>query len=162
MNEQIVQDVVIEILQNTAYEPFLCLPMSAMFYAIMKDRHNIETRITTGNLSFKGNYIFKQDFKISEILYGTFKEWSGHAWVEHDNVIYDLSFFRTLYSDAFTKACKNELIELFGEGKGALIAPSIALEQMGFSYLPLDYPNDDLATGIIKGYGELLKKRQQP
>lgn len=92
-----------EILANVPYKPFFCLPLSALLYANLKDNHNINTRFVTGNLLYKKGIIFKQDFSLSDARDGIYREWSGHAWVEMEDLIFDLSFFRTLYSDNFNK-----------------------------------------------------------
>ena len=157
MNAEILKEVVTDILRNIPYRPFLCLPLSATLYAILKDNYNIDARFVTGDLSYKGGYIFKQDFKISDAKDNTYQDWEGHAWVEIGDLICDLSFFRTLYSDKFTKPFKQELIARFGEGKGCLIATQTQMNLSGLSYCPIDYLSDDQATGIIKGFDSLLK-----
>lgn len=157
MDREILNSIVVEVLKNIPYKPFLCLPLSAMLYAILNDNLKVETKIATGDLLYKGKYIFKQDFSISSAKENIYRDWSGHAWVELDNLICDLSFFRTLYSDKFTKPFKKELIEFFGEGKGCLITTSQQMNLWGLSYEAIDYLSDESATGIIKGYESLIK-----
>lgn len=157
MNPEILKEVITNILTVTPRKPFLCLPVSASLYAILKDAYNIETKLITGNLLYKGSYIFKQDYKISEVKNETLQEWAGHAWVEIEGNVCDLSFFRTLYSEQFTKPFKQELISYFGEGRGSLFASPQQLNAMGLTYKAIEYLSDDLATGIIKGFEPLLK-----
>lgn len=156
MDQQILKSVVTDVLENTPYQPFLCLPMSAILYTVLKDIHGLDPNLVTGNLLYNGHHIFKQDFSISKAKDREFQYWSGHCWVEVDGLICDLSFFRTLYSDEFNKPFKHKLIEKFGEGKGCLIGPAADMPYL--IYEPIEYLHDDLATGIIKGFEELLKR----
>lgn len=159
--EEILKKSMLEILRNTPSMPFLCLPMSAMLYAILNDNHKMNSKIATGDLSYKGQIIFKQDFSISSAPNDAFNEWAGHAWVEIDGLICDLSFFRTLYSSNFTKPCKDDLINFFGEGKGSLAATSQQLSGFGLEYVTKDYLSDDIASGIINGFRTLLEKKAE-
>jgi hypothetical protein len=140
-----------ETLTNTRYAPFLCLPLSAILYALLKDKHGIESSLVAGSLSFKDTIIFKPDFSISGINNASLQTWAGHAWVELNGFIIDLSLFRTIYSDSFTKPCKDELISKFGLGRGAIIAPHQTMKDDGLLYTPAETLTDDDATGIIKG-----------
>jgi hypothetical protein len=67
------------LLANIPSKPFFCLPLSAMFYALLMDNHQIDAKIVTGNLSYMNDFIFKQDFSLSESDHGKFKLWAGHA-----------------------------------------------------------------------------------
>lgn len=156
MDFELIKKEAVEVLKNIPYKPFLCLPMSAAFYAMLKDNHGIEAKLITGNLLFEEQYIFKQDFSINKIDSEKFKEWSGHAWVEIEDYICDLSFFRSLYSERFTKPCKRRLIDIFGQGKRLLIADARDMRQFGLRYQGIDVLKDDVATGIIKGMDQLF------
>lgn len=148
-----------EALTNIPHAPFLCLPLSAILYALLKDQHGIESSLVTGSLSFKDMSIFKPDFSISGTNNTSLQIWAGHAWVELDGFIIDLSLFRTIYSDSFTKPCKNELISKFGLGRGAIIASRQTMKDDGLLYAPAETLTDDDATGIIKGTQQLLLSR---
>ena len=63
-----------DLLKDIPYRPFLCLPMSAILYAILKDNHQIEFRLVTGNLSYNGQYIFKQKFSIAKVAANSFHD----------------------------------------------------------------------------------------
>jgi hypothetical protein len=156
MKTDLLPGIITEILRNTPYRPFLCLPLSALLYVILKDKHNIKSNLVTGSLSFKDEIIFKQDFSIANADKDRLQYWRGHAWVEIEDMICDLSIFRTLYSSEFTKQCKDELIKTFGEGRGCLIATRYEMLEMGFNYQAIDHLEDKMATGIIKGFSKLL------
>ncbi len=152
-----VKGVINEVLGNMPHAPFLCLPLSAALYAILKDKHGIESSLVAGNLSFRNTIIFQSDFSISGTNNASLQRWAGHAWVELDGFIIDLSLFRTIYSDSFTKPCKNEMISMFGKGRGAIIASPQALQGDGLLYASAEVLTDDDATSIIKGIPQLLQ-----
>ena len=157
MDQNKLLEIVREILIAIPYRPFFCLPLSATLYAVLKDNYQVEAKLVTGNLLYKDNYIFKHEFCISKAKDKTYQEWAGHAWVEIEELICDLSIFRTIYSDKFTKSCKQELIDYFGEGRGCLLASQQQLNLCGLTYNAVEYLSDDLATGIIQGIDLLLK-----
>lgn len=156
MNYKLIKNVAVDILTNIPYRPFFCLPLSATLYAVLNDNHGIKAKLITGNLTYNNNYIFKQDFSIKGEQGRKLTDWSGHAWVEVEDYICDLSFFRSLYSEKFTKPYKSELIALFGEGRGLLIARACDLQQYRLSYHAIDTLHDNIATGIIRGIEHLI------
>lgn len=152
LTSPILQKAVVDVLKYTPYKPFLCLPLSALLYVLLKDKRGLDPKIVTGDLNFKGHYVFKQDFKISEAKDGIFTEWAGHAWVEIEDVICDLSFFRTLYSNEFNRHYKNELVSTFGEGRGCLIFEKDKIAPGHLSYNGIDFLEDETVTAILKGF----------
>ena len=152
-----IQSAAIEVLKNVPHRPFFCLPLSALLYANLKDNHAIDAKLVTGHLSFKGQFIFKQDFELAKGDHSEFKLWGGHAWVEVENTIWDLSFFRSLYSPKFTRPYRNELLHIFGTGKGILALPGRKLAEAEFEYHPVEVLTDELATSIIQGIDKLLE-----
>lgn len=152
LNLNILEKAVTDVLKHTPYEPFLCLPLSTLLYVLLKDKYHFDAKLVTGDLKFKNDYIFKQDFRIAEAKDGVLTEWSGHSWVEIDNLICDLSIFRTLYSPQFTKPSKAELITNFGEGRGCLIFEKDKIQPGQLSYIAIDYLPDEMAVAILKGF----------
>lgn len=155
IEQQKLVEIVKDILKKFPNKSFLCLPLSATLYAILKDCHKIESNFVTGDLLYEGNYIFKQDFSIRNSPPEKLELWAGHAWIELSKQIIDLSFFRTLYSEQFKKPYKENLIQHFGEGRGCLIGSKQQLEANGLTYQTIDYLEDKTATSIIKGMQEL-------
>ncbi len=152
-----LNQLVTEILQNVENKPFLCLPMSALLYANLIDRYKVKSKLVTGNLLFEGQFIFKQDFSVNSVVTETYTEWSGHAWIDINGMIIDLSIFRTLYSELFTKEhIKGKLVRNFGTGRGCLIIPPASINDTGLTYEPVDVLTDDQATAIIAGYIRLI------
>ncbi|MDP2206888.1 MAG: hypothetical protein Q8K65_11340 [Alphaproteobacteria bacterium] len=157
MNQENLKAVVTDILKMMPHAPFLCLQMSSVLYAVLTDKHGIKCSLVTGDLSFGDTVIFKHDFSISGANNESLNLWSGHAWVELDGLIIDLSFFRTIYSNAFTKPCKTELISFFGEGRGCIIAAPEKMLENNLLYTPIEVLTDEDATGIIKGTPRLFQ-----
>ena len=155
IEQQKLVEIIKDILNYFPNKPFLCLPLSAMLYAGLKDHLKIESNFVTGNLLYEGNYIFKQDFSIRNSPPEKLELWAGHAWIELSNQIIDLSFFRTLYSEQFKKPYKENLIQHFGEGRGCVIGSKQQLEADGLTYQAIDYLEDQTATSIIKGIQKL-------
>ena len=156
MNQEDLKAVVTDVLAMMPNAPFLCLQMSAILYGILTDKHGVTCSLVTGNLSFGDTIIFKHDFPISGTNNPSLTLWSGHAWVNLNGLIIDLSFFRTLYSDAFTKPCKSDLIAYFGTGRGCIIAPEEGMIKNNLFYSPIEILSDQDATAIIKGTQKLL------
>lgn len=129
--------------------------MSSIFFAILKDNHNIEGRLVTGNLSFKDNVIFKQDFSIMDFKEDSLQTWAGHAWVTVEGKIFDLSIFRTVYSDEFIKPCKGQFVDAFGLGRGCLIASPEEMKKLGLMYEEIERLNNDVVTSIVQGIEKL-------
>lgn len=148
---KLVQTEALDVLTNMPNKPFFCLPMSALLYALLRDKHGLDAYLITGDLTYRGQYVFKQDFSITKGDHSVFKTWAGHAWVEVDGFVWDLSFFRTLYSKEFNKPYMEQLIALFGTGRGLLAVPGREVENTGLKYHAIDTLSYDLATGIIKG-----------
>jgi hypothetical protein len=157
LNIQVIQSVAVEVLKNIPQRPFFCLPLSALLYANLTDNHNIDAKLVTGDLTYKGQHIFKQDFKINQTDHSKFKLWAGHAWVEVENTVWDLSFFRSLYTEKFTKPYKNELIKIFGTGRGLLALQGRKMPDHDFEYHPVEFLTDDIATSIIQGIDQMLR-----
>lgn len=155
IEQQALIEIIREILRSFPNKPFLCLPLSATLYAVLKDKYRIESNFVTGNLLYEENYIFKQDFSIENAPTEKLELWSGHAWVELNDQIIDLSLFRTLYSKQFKKPYKENLIQYFGKGRGCVIGSKQQLETDGLTYHPIDYLEDKTATSIIKGIQKL-------
>ncbi|PQJ10789.1 hypothetical protein CJD36_012530 [Flavipsychrobacter stenotrophus] len=157
ITKEVLINAVQAVLLTVPSKPFLCLPMSATLYAKLKNEHNVDAKLVTGNLSYKEQIIFQQDFSISEVRDNILQLWAGHAWVEVDGLICDLSLPRTLYANEFTKSCKKELVQRLGEGRGCVVASqSVMHVAFGLSYSPIDYLQDSIATAIIKGSEQLF------
>jgi hypothetical protein len=157
INLPLIQSVAVNVLKQIPHRPFFCLPLSALFYAELKDNHGIDAKLVAGSLTYKGQFIFKHDFELSNGDHTKFKLWGGHAWVEVENMLWDLSFFRSLYSPKFNKPYKTELLQFFGIGRGLMAIEGREIAEIKLDYHPIEFLSDDFATGIIKGIDTMLQ-----
>lgn len=158
MNDiKIIQTVALDVLKSIPHRPFFCLPLSALLYANLKDKYGMDVKLVTGNLTYNNRFIFEQDFEISSGNHTNFKLWGGHAWVEFEKTLWDLSFLRSLYSPKFTKTYKGNLIQFFGTGRGLIGIEGRRIPEIDLEYHPVEFLSDSLATGIIQGIPEMLK-----
>ncbi|HEH9441916.1 TPA: hypothetical protein SIA39_003987 [Aeromonas sobria] len=129
-----------------------CLYMSAILAAMMHDHLSVETRFVTGSLSIAGCKVFshqpiKQMLTKNSDLIGL---WDGHAWVEVDDLIFDLSIFRTVFSTAVSPRIQNLFESRFIRGTAYLIGQKHKLEEIGIDYTSLEILSDDDATKFIQ------------
>ena len=82
--------------------------------------------------------------------------WGGHAWVNMDGLIIDLSFFRTLYSKDFKKPFKEELIKYFGENRRAIIGSKERMEYNNLFYASVECLTGEVSEGLKNGTKFLL------
>jgi hypothetical protein len=129
-----------------------CLYMSALLAAMMNDQFSVETRFVTGSLSVAGYTIFAHNpikpklTKKSDVI----EQWDGHAWVELDDLIFDLSVFRTVFSTASTSRIQSLFEARFDRGSAYLVGQKNKLIEMGVVYTPLELLSDDDATIFIQ------------
>lgn len=145
-----------EVLRGGDSAPFRCLQMSAALYIILRDRHNAAAQLVTGDLLFGSDFLFKQDFSVVGAHTESLKNWRGHAWVEIDNRICDLSLYGTLYTDEFDRPFKQELVRKLGKRRGALVGKHKAIrERRGLLYRGIDQLNDDTVRELLDGGASL-------
>ena len=151
-------DACSDVLKFFKKEPFLCTFMSACLLANLKhifpDR---SFKISTGDLLYKNYTLFKQNFDINmqepdgNNVINT--EWDGHCWIElGDMYIIDVSLFRTIYSDAFTKPCKQDILNTFGTEQGCRIINK--QNYCPFKYIDHNVLQDGVINGILKAVVE--------
>lgn len=146
-------NTILEVVPNR--QPFCCLGLSAMLYAELEKVH-LKPKLVAGSLSYKNELLFKMDYSlISEISSNKSsnvisREFGGHAWIELENRIIDISIFTTVYSDKFNKKCKNEIVQKFGVNTEYLIIDK-SDNQTGFEYQRIEDLNDIIITGVLKG-----------
>ncbi|HAS6641450.1 transglutaminase-like domain-containing protein [Vibrio parahaemolyticus] len=157
---ELVQEVLYmaeNITQNFKPVDGSCLYMSAMLVAMMNDHLPVETRFVTGSLSVAESKIFALQ-PIKPILSqkeGVIGKWDGHAWVEVDDLIIDLSLFRTVFSKAASPRIHSLFEARFERGTAYLVGQKHKLLEMGVVYTPLELLSDDDATIFIQNAGRM-------
>ncbi len=147
------------ILQLYKNQPFLCTFMSThLLCALEYEFPDRDFKIKTGDLFYKTDLLFLQNFDLNSQLgdeTDEFRsEWDGHCWVElDDRYILDISLMRTVYSDAFNKRCKQDIINTVGHNKGLLIIdktdPNI-INNFPFRWIERNVLHDKVINGIVK------------
>lgn len=157
---ELVQEVLYmaeDITQNFKPVDGSCLYMSAMLAAMMNDHLSVETRFVTGSLSVAESKIFAHQ-PIKPILSqkeGVIGKWDGHAWVEVDDLIIDLSLFRTVFSKVASPRIQSLFEARFERGTAYLVGQKHKLIEMGVEYTPLELLSDDDATIFIQNAGRM-------
>ncbi|WP_408900180.1 hypothetical protein [Photobacterium piscicola] len=157
---ELVQEVLYmaeDITQNFKPVDGSCLYMSAMLVAMMNDHLSVETRFVTGSLSVAESKIFAHQ-PIKPILSkkeGVIGKWDGHAWVEVDDLIIDLSLFRTVFSKVASPRIQSLFEARFERGTAYLVGQKHKLIEMGVEYTPLELLSDDDATIFIQNAGRM-------
>ncbi|MFK5959481.1 MAG: hypothetical protein QM495_11515 [Lutibacter sp.] len=152
-DKNFIQEVVKETLRNVKPKAFNCALLSALLGAMIYDNSDIPVVVLSGHFEYNSNRIFN----CTKPIPFTNKEkmindsWDGHCWIEINDLIIDLSIFRTIYYGKVPNSFKTEIVEKFGAGKGALIGYSSCLKELGFNYIPKYSLNQEQINGLIKG-----------
>jgi len=136
--------------------PLLCLPLSCFLYDMLKKLYpNRSFKIKSGNLSYKGITIFKQDFKWSHNKKENPADLNNndefHCWIELDNrYIIDLSISWTICSEAFTKPCKQDMLNN-GMRPNATFIVDKEHNDTGYFYEDVENLPDTIVEGVLNG-----------
>lgn len=152
-DKNFIQEVVKEALINIESKAFNCASSSALLGAMISDNSDIPIIVLSGHFEFNSKRIFNCTNPIPYVDKGKIsnENWDGHCWVEINDLIIDLSIFRTIYYGKVPYSLRKEIIEKFGEGKGALIGYSSYLKEKGFNYIPKYILNQKQINGLING-----------
>lgn len=157
-------DVIIQAARQTldAIPPSFgsCVMMSAGFAAILNSL-GVPAVVILGDLKVDGCFAFECRGNIPAATYdGEVVEatWDGHAWVMVDNVICDLSIFRSAYNTPQPSHLQIFINRHFGEGKGALLCPPGTLPH-GMEFVPKYALTDNQICGILDGLSKQAAER---
>ncbi|EGR2438201.1 hypothetical protein DYC75_13635 [Vibrio cholerae] len=129
-----------------------CLYMSALLAAMINDNLPVETRFVTGSLTVAGSTIFSHTPIKHQLTQKShlIEQWDGHAWVELDDLIFDLSIFRTVFSRASPRRIQSLFEARFDRGVAYLVGQKSKLIDKGIEYTALEILSDDDATIFIQ------------
>lgn len=128
-----------------------CLYMSAVLSAMIQDHLSVDAKFVTGSLSVAGFTVFSHQ-PIKPLLTNkcVFSQWDGHSWIEIDDIVFDLSLFRTVFSSA-TPPYIQSLFDTRVDRRAAyLIGQKSKLSEIGIQYMALELLSEDDATIFIK------------
>jgi hypothetical protein len=117
-----------------------CIPLSCLLATYLIDNHHIPALAIAGDLFCEKYSLFSPCKKLPPRVNSV---WSGHCWVIVDDVIIDLSIFRTAYSMDDDNLFKMFMIKHFGTGRGAFMSPPNGIPP-GLKYKPKFIFPDDL------------------
>jgi hypothetical protein len=127
-----------------------CLYHSALLYATLRDNTDINPRFIVGSVKILDKYVFKLDTKISFNFEKNFSiQWDGHAWVEIDNLIIDLSLFKSIKHLNSDNIFHKHIYKYFNGIPNFLIISKEKLEQYKISYIAHNELSDNDATILI-------------
>jgi hypothetical protein len=150
---EFIKNAINDALRNVPLKAFNCASLSALLGAIIIDNSNIPAAVIAGHLDYLDKRIF---YCKGPIPYSDEKEvineiWDGHCWVELNNLIIDISIFRTVYYGNVPKSFHHKIKKEYGEGRGAIAAYPDELKKEGFNYIPCYCLTQDQINGLIKG-----------
>lgn len=129
-----------------------CLYMSAVLAAMINDHLSVKSRFVTGSLSVSGSKVFSHQ-PVKPVLAQksrVISQWNGHSWIEIDDLIFDLSLFRTVFSEAASPHIQSLFEARFDRKAAYLIGQKNKLAEMGVEYSALELLSDDDAVIFIK------------
>lgn len=146
-----------EVLTKIPANAFNCAMLSGMLGAIINDHSSIPVSVVSGHLDYSSKRIFHCDKPIS---YSTEKKeineiWNGHCWVEINNLIIDISIFRTIYYGQVPRDLYDNILNQFGTGRGALVASPADIEKLKFDYTPCYCLSQNQITALVLGAGQI-------
>lgn len=134
-----------------------CLYMSALLVAIITDHLSRDARFVTGSLEVSGSTIFSHTPikpKLTQNLH-VIEQWDGHAWVELDDFIFDLSIFRTVFSRASPPRIQSLFEARFHRDTAYLVGQKCKLIEMEMKYTALEQLSDVEATTLIQSANKM-------
>jgi hypothetical protein len=129
-----------------------CAQMSAMWAAILRDRHGIPAVVVAGDLVIDGQTIFL----CSENVVHPNDErrqldWTGHCWIEVDGWLGDISIFRTARAIEQKSVLKDFIQMRFGAKAGLMMVEPAKLDAMGMGYIAKHVLTDGQISGLVTG-----------
>ena len=152
-DEIFLKEVINEVLRKLPANAFNCGLSSALLGAMILDNSSIPVSVISGHLDYSTKRIFNC---YNPIPYSTEKIyineiWDGHCWVEINNLIIDISIFRTIYNGKVSNDLYDKIISQFGKGRGALLGSPKEIQKLGFDYIPCYGLTQNQISGLIRG-----------
>ena len=144
-------------------DAFSCATLSGLLGAYINDHSNIPVSVISGHLDYSSKRIFNC---YKPIPYSTDKEeineiWDGHCWVELNNLIVDISIFRTIYYGQVPRDLHENIVNKFGKGRGALVGTIRDIQKNDFVYTPCYCLTQDQISGLVRGAEKSINSRDK-
>lgn len=142
-----------EIMQTFPPQPYCCAYLSALMVELARGK-GLQAYLVAGSLDFKNKRLFDYDPSVEST--NVVSQWSGHCWAVFNNAICDISFFRTVYSEQSPIWLKELVINNFGEGRGALLASNLDMDELGLYYSPKYIFDDNRLDGLLNSAEKII------
>ena len=158
-----LKEAAIEVLKIVPANAFNCAMLSGLLGAIISDHSNIPVAVITGHLDYSSRRLFNcsRPFPYSTDKKEINEVWDGHCWVELNNLIIDISIFRTIYYGQAPVDLYNEIMTKFGEGRGALLCSANEMMNQGFNYIPCYSLTNDQISGLVPGAQTIIQNKKE-
>ncbi|MEQ3442626.1 hypothetical protein ABMY47_13795 [Pseudoalteromonas sp. BZP1] len=129
-----------------------CLYMSSLLFSMINEHLPVEAFLVTGSLSVGGYKVFTHSPIKPQLTQksGVIGQWNGHAWVEVEDIIFDLSIFRTVFAPSTSDHIQRTFEDRFNRDTAYLVGQKSKLIEMGIEYRPLEQLFEDDATIFIQ------------
>jgi hypothetical protein len=129
-----------------------CAQMSAMWAAMLRDRHRIPAVVVAGDLMINGRTIFLCNENVADPNTERRQlEWGGHCWIEVDGRLGDISIFRTAGAIERKSVLKDFIQKHFGTKAGLMVVERPKLDATGMRYLARHVLTDGQISGLVAG-----------
>lgn len=157
-----LKEAVIEVLRKVPANAFNCAMLSGILGAIISAHSNIPVAVIAGHLDYSSRRLFNcsRPFPYATNKKEINEEWDGHCWVELNNLLIDISIFRTIYYGQVPEDLYNEIVIKFGEGRGALLSSANEMINQGFNYIPCYSLTNDQISGLVLGAQTVIQNKK--
>jgi hypothetical protein len=157
-----LKEAINEVLKIVPANAFNCAMLSGLLGAIIDDHSNIPVAVIAGHLDYSSKRLFNcsKPFPYSTDKAEINEEWDGHCWVELNNLIIDISIFRTIYYGHVPEYLYNEIVTKFGKGRGALLFSADEMVNIGFNYIPCYCLTGDQISGLVLGAQSVIQTKK--
>jgi len=153
-----LQEAGLEILNHFPPIPGACAMMSAIYAGMLKDQ-GFDAQMIAGALYLEEMRLFGEHSAEKATFEQSNLDWDGHCWIQLNDLIADISLFRTVYSSASGTPLK-QILEKFGEGKSLLISSPQGMKDMGLRYEAQYTLTDEQVDNLIRGAFSILKEKK--
>jgi hypothetical protein len=148
-----------EILTHTPNFFGACAVISAMWAALLRDRHAIPALAVAGDLTIDGSTVFRCSSNIphpDELTQSVFSSWDGHCWIEIDGHIGDGSIFRTARAIQRPSVLKQFINVRFRPEKQLILSRCSDMESINMHYTPRFVLTEAQVNMLINGMQDLV------
>jgi hypothetical protein len=159
---EFLKEAITEVLRTVPANAFNCAMLSGLLGAIISDHSSIPSAVIAGHLDYSSKRLFNCSKPIpyhkdkTEIK----EEWDGHCWVEINNLIVDVSLFRTIYFGQVPEYLFTEIVTKFGKGRGAFLCSDKEMKDFGFNYIPCYCLTNDQISGLVLGAKSIIQTKE--